>query len=90
MEPQDLTDNFKMFHDVLVATITENTTTKEVLFPTGGPWVDWWDHSRVFHDLSIAKYTTNGLETYPVFRRQGSIIPMVCFVFMCMFISSLF
>ena len=61
--------------DIFVCPIVENSTLRQVLFPTGSDFVDWFNHSLVYQGGSVVAYNTP-LEKFPVFHRRGSILPL--------------
>lgn len=61
--------------DMLVSPIVENVTRVHVSFPSGANWVDWFNPSAVYQGGSSERLDYP-LETYPVFLRQGSMIPL--------------
>jgi len=46
-----------------------------VTFPNGNDWVDWWNSSIVYKGGDKTFYKVS-IDSYPVFKRAGSIIPM--------------
>jgi len=71
------TYDYKLWHDILVCPISEsNITSRAVTFPKGDNWVDWFDSTKVYKGGSTINYHLPNLQTFPVFKRQGSMIPM--------------
>jgi len=66
--------DFKMGDDILVSTIVEDSMTKNVKFPEGDDWVDWWTNQT--YKGGSSKTFTVPLNSFTVFKRKGSIIPM--------------
>jgi len=58
-----------------VSPVIENVTSMKVHFPKNNDWVDWWNSSIVYKGGSKVTYNVP-LDSFPVFKRVGSIIPM--------------
>jgi hypothetical protein len=71
------TYDYKLWHDIFVSPITNgNYTSQKVVFPKGDNWIDWWNPSKVYQGGSTVNYPISTLESFPVFQRQGSILPI--------------
>lgn len=67
-------DQFLLGGDLLVAPVLhEGRTSREVYFPKGDAWVDWWDGSR--HQGGTAAIIRAPLDRLPLFVRAGASIP---------------
>lgn len=68
--------DYILWNDIFVAPIVvENSTVRVVKFPAGRNWVDWFDHNVVYPSGSTVNYSVP-LSRFPVFKRQGAIIPL--------------
>lgn len=61
--------------ELFVSVITSNTTSKQVTFPAGSRWIDYWDETRVYSGGTSHSYSAP-LDRYPIFIRSGAIVPM--------------
>ena len=67
--------DYMLWKDILVAPIITNNTMRTVEFPAGNNWVDWWNMTIVYSGNTTVNYQTT-LETFPVFYRQGALLPL--------------
>ena len=67
--------DYKLWTDILVCPIVRNSTERDVTFPEGDNWVDWWDLSKVYSGGSSSHFVYP-LEQFPLFYRQGSLIAL--------------
>jgi alpha-glucosidase (family GH31 glycosyl hydrolase) len=71
------TYDYKLGEDILVCPVTKaNTTSRSVTFPSGDNWVDWYAPKKIYSGGSKVQYDTSSLAIFPVFQRQGSILPL--------------
>lgn len=71
------TYDYKLWHDILVCPITDgNVTSRQITFPKGDNWVDWWNPSSVYTGGTKVNFLVPNFEVFPVFQRQGSILPI--------------
>eukprot|EP01090_Pellita_catalonica_P001799 TRINITY_DN11532_c0_g1_i1.p1 TRINITY_DN11532_c0_g1~~TRINITY_DN11532_c0_g1_i1.p1 ORF type:complete len:598 (+),score=88.49 TRINITY_DN11532_c0_g1_i1:106-1899(+) len=69
--------DFWLWHDVFVAPmVVNNSYTRDIEFPAGNDYVDWWDSKKVFQGGTTVKGYPVPLSSFPAFKRKGSIIPM--------------
>lgn len=69
--------DFKLWHDIFVSPIVNgNVSVQQVTFPKHDNWVDWWNPSIVFNGGSKVNYPVPMFANFPVFQRQGSVIPI--------------
>jgi alpha-glucosidase len=67
-------DQFLLGGDLLVAPVLhEGQRSREVYFPQGDAWVDWWDGSR--HEGGTTAKVAAPLERLPLFIRAGAAVP---------------
>jgi alpha-glucosidase len=67
-------DQFLLGGDLLVApALLEGQTSREVYFPKGDAWIDWWDGSR--HEGGSSAKVPAPLDRLPLFIRAGASIP---------------
>jgi alpha-glucosidase len=67
-------DQFLLGGDLLVAPVLhEGQRSREVYFPQGDAWVDWWDGSR--HEGGTMAKVAAPLERLPLFIRAGAAVP---------------
>jgi alpha-D-xyloside xylohydrolase len=65
---------FLFGNELLVAAmITNNQTVRDVYLPAG-TWIDWWNNTR-YAGGQLLSWTNADQGQYPIFVRQGSIIP---------------
>jgi alpha-glucosidase (family GH31 glycosyl hydrolase) len=69
------TYNYLLGPDILVAPIHQNVTVANVTFPVGSSWSSFWNHAETFNGGQQVMYDCP-LDTFPVFQRVGSILPM--------------
>lgn len=51
------TYDYNLWKDIFVAPITEaNTTSREITFPTGNNYVDWWNPNKIYQAASTIQY----------------------------------
>jgi alpha-glucosidase (family GH31 glycosyl hydrolase) len=66
--------SYRLGADVFVAPMMNNDTLREVTFPTGADWVDY------FTNVTYRENSTHQLQVpfdrYPAFKRAGAVIPM--------------
>jgi alpha-glucosidase len=68
-------DQFLLGGDLLVAPVLhEGQTRREVYFPKGDSWIDWWDGSR--HQGGTSAMIAAPLERLPLFVRAGASVPV--------------
>jgi alpha-glucosidase len=68
-------DQFLLGGDLLVAPVLhEGQRSREVVFPRGDAWVDWWDGSR--HEGGTVAKVAAPLERLPLFIRAGASVPI--------------
>jgi alpha-D-xyloside xylohydrolase len=68
-----LGDQWLFGEALLVAPIADPSDKREVYLPAGR-WTDWWTGER--HDGGRWIHVEAGLETLPLFVREGAIVPM--------------
>jgi len=68
-----LGDQWLFGEALLVAPIADPSDAREVYLPAGR-WTDWWTGER--HDGGRWIHVEAGLETLPLFVREGAIVPM--------------
>jgi hypothetical protein len=61
--------------DLLVAPIYRDTTVRDVEFPAGGEWMDFWDEERIWSGGEHIAYDAP-LDHIPLFIRAGGMLPM--------------
>jgi alpha-glucosidase len=67
-------DQFLLGGDLLVAPVLqEGQTSREVYFPKGDAWIDWWDGTR--HAAGTQAKVAAPLDRLPLFIRAGASIP---------------
>jgi alpha-glucosidase len=67
-------DQFLLGGDLLAAPVLhEGQRSREVYFPQGDAWVDWWDGSR--HEGGTTAKVAAPLERLPLFIRAGASVP---------------
>ncbi|CAH0211097.1 Alpha-xylosidase BoGH31A [Massilia sp. Bi118] len=68
-------DQFLLGADLLVAPVLrEGQRKREVYFPKGDAWLDWWDGSR--HEGGSAAMIAAPLDRLPLFVRAGASVPV--------------
>ncbi len=60
---------------IFVSVIYENNNEKKVLFPSGSEWIDYWNNEKFYAGGSEVYYNVP-LAQYPIFIKNGSIIPL--------------
>ena len=68
-------NHHKLGEEIFVSVLTSDVTSKNVDFPSGGKWIDYWDETKVFDGGTSTNYSVP-LDQYPVFIKAGAIIPM--------------
>jgi len=68
-------DQYLFGPDFLVAPIYRDENKRQVVFPAGADWIDYWNESRVYPRGTEIEYEAP-LERIPLFIRAGAIIPM--------------
>lgn len=63
--------SFMLWKDIFVAPIVENSTTRQIIFPEGNNWINWWNNSQIFVGGSSVSLDYP-LEQFPVFIREGA------------------
>ncbi len=72
-------DQFLLGADLLVAPVVkEGQTSREVWFPKGAAWIDWWTGRR-YEGGTNAKVAAP-LDRLPLFIRVGAIVPLAALV----------
>jgi alpha-glucosidase len=67
-------DQFLLGGDLLVAPVLhEGRTSRDVYFPRGDTWIDWWDGSR--HAGGTMAKIAAPLDRLPLFIRAGASVP---------------
>jgi alpha-glucosidase len=67
-------DQFLAGGDLLVAPVLhEGQTTRDVYFPQGDAWIDWWDGTR--HAGGTSAQIAAPLDRLPLFIRAGAVVP---------------
>lgn len=67
-------DQFLLGSDLLVAPVLhEGRTSREVYFPKGSAWIDWWSGAR--HEGGRSAQIAAPLERLPLFIRAGAALP---------------
>lgn len=61
---------YKLGRDIFVAPIVEDSTQRQIDFPTGDNWIDWWT-GDVYAGGTSVTYDCP-LDQYPVFKRVGA------------------
>lgn len=74
MRFQGVDQSYLLGEDLYVAPMTEAGTSRSVTFPAGA-WRDWLDESQVYAGGSTQTLTVP-LERFPVFVRDGAIVPL--------------
>jgi alpha-glucosidase len=68
-------DQFLLGADLLVAPVLrEGQLKREVYFPKGDAWLDWWDGSR--HEGGSSAMVAAPLDRLPLFVRAGASLPV--------------
>jgi alpha-glucosidase len=68
-------DQFLLGADLLVAPVLrEGQVKREVYFPKGDAWLDWWDGSR--HEGGSSTMIAAPLDRLPLFVRAGASLPV--------------
>eukprot|EP00004_Rigifila_ramosa_P005423 TRINITY_DN1593_c1_g1_i2.p1 TRINITY_DN1593_c1_g1~~TRINITY_DN1593_c1_g1_i2.p1 ORF type:complete len:579 (-),score=136.73 TRINITY_DN1593_c1_g1_i2:202-1902(-) len=67
--------NYLLGNDIFVAPMVNDTYERLVEFPTGSRWVSWWDNSAIYDGGALVTVPVP-LSEYPVYRREGAIIPL--------------
>lgn len=67
--------DYMLWTDVYVCPMVDNTTSRDLLFPSNASWVDWWTNAVYKPDQVVLGYSVP-FSILPVFRRQGSIMPL--------------
>lgn len=65
-------DQYLWGHDLLIAPVLDNTTSRDIIFPAG-EWIDMNDMSKSYPGGTTIKYEAP-LERLPYFGRKGSFI----------------
>lgn len=65
---------YRLGDHLFVSAVYEPANEKEVLFPSGN-WLDFWNPENGYEGGQSINYSY-GLDTYPLFVRKGSIIPL--------------
>jgi alpha-glucosidase len=72
-------DQFLLGGDLLVAPVLrEGQRSREVYFPKGDAWVDWWDGRR--HEGGTSAMIPAPLDRLPLFIRAGASVPVSALV----------
>jgi alpha-glucosidase len=72
-------DQFLLGGDLLVApALREGQLSREVYFPKGDAWVDWWDGRR--HEGGTSAMISAPLDRLPLFIRAGASVPVSALV----------
>jgi alpha-glucosidase len=77
--PQDkktylVTDEYLLGSDLLVAPVVkEGMREREVYFPAGADWIDWWTGER--HEGGKPRTVKAPIDRLPLFVRLGSVVP---------------
>jgi alpha-glucosidase len=67
-------DQFLAGGDLLVAPVLhEGQTARDVYFPQGDAWIDWWDGTR--HAGGTSARVAAPLDRLPLFIRAGAVVP---------------
>jgi len=69
----DISDQFTLGRDILVAPILDECSGREVILPPGD-WFDFWEDEYFYGSQTISSRVNQ--ERIPVFIRGGSILPM--------------
>lgn len=65
-----------LWTDIFVSPVVDNVTSQKIDFPDDRScWVDWWNSSSVYCGPLTVNYDVP-IERYPIFQRQGSILPL--------------
>lgn len=68
-------DQYLAGGDLLVAPVVhEGQTRREVYFPKGDAWIDWWDGTR--HAGGTVAQVAAPLDRLPLFVRAGAVVPV--------------
>jgi len=67
--------DFMLWKDILVCPIVEDSLIREIIFPKGNDWVDWWNASLVYEGGTTQVFEFP-MDRFPVYHRKGSIIPL--------------
>ena len=65
----------KLGEQVFVSVLTADTTSKQVTFPSGARWIDYWNEGQVYEGGSSINYSVP-LNRYPIFLKAGAVLPM--------------
>ena len=68
-------DQYLLGPDLLAAPVLkEGQTSREVYFPKGAAWIDWWTGKR--HEGGATAKVAAPLDRLPLFIRAGAIVPV--------------
>jgi hypothetical protein len=73
-QPADTSYSYMLGDDLLVAPFLEAGTSRNVTFPAGR-WIEWLDESTAY-DGPATETLDFPLATFPVFVREGAIVPL--------------
>ncbi len=69
----------KLGSDIFVGLITSDVLARNITFPAGDHWIDYWDENTAASNYAGATTKTGyavPLNQFPIFIRAGAIIPM--------------
>jgi len=61
--------------NLFVAAIYQDDNSRTITFPSGNPWINYWNEDDIHQGGTTAKLNYQ-LKQYPIFIRSGAIIPM--------------
>jgi hypothetical protein len=70
----NLTDEYLFGHDILVAPILDEGAAERTVYLPAGVWINFWTDESCVGPRFLKVHA--GLDTIPLFIRQGAIIPM--------------
>lgn len=68
-------DQHLLGENILVSVITSESNQKQVVFPEGSEWIDFWDNSQRYDGGASVTYDVP-IDRYPIFIKAGAIIPI--------------
>jgi len=76
--PESTSDDatFLVGDDLFVAPVVEEGTTERTVVLPPGEWVHWWTGEAVVGDGRTTIHSPAAIDTLPLWRRKGALIPM--------------
>ncbi|MBN2001423.1 putative Ig domain-containing protein [candidate division KSB1 bacterium] len=74
--PQTGTWQYKLGNDIFVSAIYQDVTQRSVTVPAGDNWIDYWNDDVIYAGGTTIPNYSASLDKYPIFLRQGAMIPM--------------